>query len=162
MRALVFSDSHGMGDEILWLLEDAWKRTGNQPIDWYIHCGDGLSDFERLKEYAVRHDPHANFCAVRGNCDFGWSDYPATAQITIGGVQVFVTHGHHYHVKSGLMNLDYAAEERGCSIALYGHTHVANMETGRALLLNPGSAADSRVALLEITAGVPHATLLRL
>ena len=161
MRALVMSDSHGMGEDLKWTIADAWQQAGPQPIDWYIHCGDGCEDLERVKDVIAARDPRACFCAVRGNCDFG-TNVPASAEITVGGLRVFVTHGHYYHVKSGLMNLNYAAEERGCDIVLYGHTHVPDMEMGQALLVNPGAAMDGRMALLEVTDGKPRVRLLRL
>ena len=161
MRALIMSDSHGMGIDLKWTLLQAWKQAGDGPIDWYIHCGDGCGDLDAVKDAIVARDPRACFCAVRGNCDFD-TDVPAAAAIVIGGVRVFVTHGHLYHVKSGLMQLGYAAEERGCDIVLYGHTHVPDIEMGRALMINPGSAMDNRMALLDIVDGKPHARLLRL
>lgn len=109
MRAIVMSDSHGMGTDLRWTLADAWQQVGPEPIDWYIHCGDGCEDLEAVKDAIVSRDPHASFCVVRGNCDYG-SERPPFAVIVIGGVRVFVTHGHLYHAKSGLMQLSYAAE----------------------------------------------------
>lgn len=147
MRALIMSDSHNVGLRLRNTLEEAWKQAGPGPIDWYIHCGDGGEELEDLRELIVTRDPRANFCVVKGNCDFD-SELPAFAVILMGGMRVFVTHGHLYRVKSGLMPLGYAAEERGCEIALYGHTHEANLEMGRVLMLNPGCAADDRMALL--------------
>lgn len=160
MRAIVMSDSHGMGDRLKWLLMDAWRQAGPEPIDFYIHCGDGGEELEDLRQMILQRDPKASLCVVKGNCDF-FSDAPLFAVLTIGGLRVFVTHGHMQRVKSGLMNLGYAAEERGCDIALYGHTHQAAMENGRALMVNPGAAMDGRMALLQVTEGKPHVRLLR-
>ena len=42
-----------------------------------------------------------------------------------------------------------AARERGCAAALFGHTHRPLCEQRGVLLLNPGSAADGRLALME-------------
>ena len=42
-----------------------------------------------------------------------------------------------------------AARERGCQAALFGHTHRPLCEQRSVLLLNPGSAADGRLAVLE-------------
>ena len=161
-RALVMSDTHGEGDGLRYLLDEAWKQTGNVPIDAYIHCGDGVGDLERQMDYIRARDPGAMFCMVRGNCDFGEDSVPGMAVIRLGGARIFVTHGHYYHVKSGLTALGYAAEENGCAIALYGHTHIPSMDIGRVLLVNAGCTADRRMALLTVEDGVPHVDLLRL
>ena len=160
-RLLVMSDTHGEGDGLRYLLEAAWRQIGKKPIDCYVHCGDGIGDLEGCIDLIRARDPGAELCMVRGNCDFS-ADAPDFAVLTMGGARIFVTHGHRYHVKGGLMNLDYAAEERGCSIALYGHTHIADMENGRVLMINPGCTADRRMALLELEDGKPHVNLMRL
>lgn len=155
------SDSHGMGERLKWQLTEAWRKAGPDPIDFYIHCGDGGEELEDMRQMIMQRDPHAAICVVKGNCDF-FSDAPLFAVLNMGGVRVFVTHGHMQRVKSGLMNLGYAAEERGCDIALYGHTHEAAMENGRALMINPGAALDGRMCLLEIVGGKPRVDLMKL
>ena len=160
-RALIMSDTHGEGDNLRYLLDDAWKQTGPGPIDHYVHCGDGVNDLVRMEPYILVRDPRASFHTVRGNCDF-MSDEPDFAVFTMEGVRIFVCHGHRYRVKSGLITLGYAAEEQGCTLALYGHTHIPDMENGRVLMINPGCTQDRRMALLEIDEGKPHVRLLRL
>ncbi|MCQ2457224.1 MAG: metallophosphoesterase [Clostridia bacterium] len=157
MRLLVVSDSHGNDTDFRWVLEQAWKRTGR--IDAYVHCGDGCRDFDRVANIMLDRDPGAFLCAVRGNCDFS-SDRPLQAVIPAGDTRILVTHGHLYHVKSYLNDLDEAAKANGCAIALYGHTHTASMDTLQTLMINPGSVADGRAALLEITNGRPRVDLL--
>lgn len=158
MRAIVLSDSHGEDNTLRWLLEQCWKQVG--PVDAYIHCGDGARDFQRLGNLIRRRDEHALLYAVCGNCDFGVHDVPEFQLLSIGGANVFVTHGHLYHAKSTLTYLDEAARQQGCSITLFGHTHTACVETRGTLMVNPGSAADGRLALLEINAGAPRVNLL--
>lgn len=158
MRALVMSDSHGSVDALRWLLEQCWQRVG--PVDAYIHCGDGARDFEALQGLMLDRDANAALYSVRGNCDFLGADMPGVLVAPFGGTKLFVTHGHLYRVKSTLYQLDEAAEEHGCAIALYGHTHEPLVETRRTLMINPGSAADGRMALLEVTDGRPRVNLM--
>lgn len=158
MRALVLSDSHGEEHTLRWMLEQAWKTVG--PVDAYIHCGDGAWDFARLENFIRARDEHAVMYGVRGNCDFMAHDLPDFRHIGFGGARILVTHGHLYGVKSTFARLNDAAREHECSIVLFGHTHKACVETGRALLVNPGSAADGRMALLEVNDGKPRVNLL--
>lgn len=161
MRALILSDSHGMGSNLMQLFDKAWQAIGPGPVDAYIHCGDGASDMERVRDLLSEHDPKAAIYCVRGNCDFG-SDVPAEQLLTLGGMRILVCHGHRYHVKTDLIYLSMAARERGCQLALYGHTHIPDEEFGQVMMVNPGSAADGRMALLEIKDGVPKVRMLNL
>ncbi len=162
MRALVMSDSHGDASGLRLLLEKAWNRIGPGRVDAYIHCGDGARDLRRLETFVQAHDPGAALYTVRGNCD-GWiSDTPDEDVLSLGGVRVYLCHGHRWHVKSTLTYLEYAAQERECAVALYGHTHQPAVDTGRVLLINPGSAADDRMALLEVEEGRPRVRMLNL
>ncbi len=159
MRALVLSDIHGEGSTLRWLLEEVWKEIG--PIDAYIFLGDGIRDFERAEDFIRRRDEHAAMYAVAGNCDFA-PDSPRQLIVPFGGMKVFLTHGHFYHVKSTLTDLKEAAHAAGCDVALYGHTHIPNVEYSLPLLLNPGAAKDDRCALLEIRDGKPHVKMIAL
>lgn len=158
MRCIVISDSHGREDNLRWMLEQCWKTVG--PVDCYLHCGDGAFDFQRLENFIRRRDEHAFLQGVRGNCDFGIPNLMEKQVLSLGGASILLTHGHRYHVKSTLTELDDAAREHGCTIALFGHTHQPLMEQRRTLLINPGSAADGRMALLELNEGKPRINLL--
>lgn len=158
MRCIVLSDSHGHDGNVRWMLEQLWKTTG--PVDCYIHCGDGAYDFQRLENFIRARDEHAALYNVRGNCDFGIEGLQEKQVLSLGGARVLVTHGHRYHVKSTLTYLDDAARENGCTLALFGHTHQPTMEMRHALLVNPGSAADGRMALVELNDGKPRVNLL--
>ncbi len=159
MRALVLSDIHGETTTLRWLLEEVWKQVG--PIDAYMFLGDGLRDFERAENFIRSRDEHAALYAVAGNCDFA-PDSPRQLIIGFGGVKVFLTHGHHYHVKSTLADLQQAAHAAGCDAALYGHTHIPNVEYTIPLMMNPGAAKDDRCALLEVKDGKPHVKMISL
>lgn len=157
MRALVVSDIHGDVTTLRWLLERAWQQAG--PIDAYIFLGDGVRDFAQVENFIRARDEHALFYAVRGNCDFA-VDVPDRLVVDIGGAKCFLTHGHYQRVKSTLYDLKDAARDAGCAIALYGHTHIADVETGAPMCINPGSAADERCALLEVVGVRPRVQLL--
>lgn len=134
MRIVVISDSHGCGgivDRIIRRERDA---------DVIIFLGDIVSDIEDfVYEYTDK-----KFYIVSGNCD-RFSDFPYSTVAQIGGVNVFITHGHTLHVKGGLGGLIQAARQSECKIALYGHTHVSNIKYEDGLyIVNPGSCARSR------------------
>ncbi len=157
MKAILMSDSHGDAAGIRYLCQQAWARTG--PVDAYFHMGDGAGDFELVKPFLRTHDPEAQFYNVRGNCDFYPPGIPRQLTVPFGDTLIFVTHGHDYRVKMTLELLGEAAEDEGCTIALYGHTHEPAMDMGRVLMLNPGSVQDGRIGFLEVTDGRPRVQL---
>ena len=158
-RALILSDIHGEENNLRWLLEEVWKTVG--PIDAYICLGDGVRDFERAESFIRNRDEHATMYAVRGNCDFITS-YPERLVIHLGGLKIYMTHGHIHRVKSGLDYLYGAARAEGVDIALYGHTHRANVEYTTPWMINPGAAENDCCALLEIENGKPHVKMFNL
>jgi len=109
--------------------------------DILIHLGDFYRDAQVLRESF----PSLPLCAVRGNCDLGWCDAPDTDTVSLGPVKAFVTHGHLYNVRYSRDSLVYAAMEAGASLALYGHTHIADhAQYGGITVLNPGTAGKGR------------------
>lgn len=143
MKALVISDSHGAVDHMKALMQLA--ETSIRP-DALIYCGDGLAD-------VLPHQKAFPFLwAVRGNCDvYPRPDIPLDRTERLGGVWVYVAHGHSLRVKQGLLGMHYRAQEVGAAVACFGHTHqpVARWEGG-ILLLNPGALRDGRYAVLHI------------
>ena len=158
LRALVLSDIHGDDTGLRWLLEQVWKDVG--PIDAYLCLGDGVRDFERVESFIRQRDEHALMYAVKGNND--WCDAPTKRIIDLGGVRIFMTHGHEQRVKSTMDYLISAARTAGADIALYGHTHCADVEYFTPWLINPGAVMNDRCALLEIENGKPHVKMLNL
>ena len=160
MTIFVFSDSHGDRVSLRRLLETGWERYGT--ADWYLHCGDGARDMDSIAPLIYDRNEKAEIAQVRGNCDF-FGDYPDDETLDISGCRILMTHGHHYSVKTTLSYLNDAARDRGCQIALFGHTHEPLMEMRSALLLNPGAVQDGRMLVLEISLdGRPRVHMLHL
>lgn len=127
---LVFSDSHGKA-KCLQKISPLFAEN-----DYLVHLGDGSAD---MRPYFSEYPEKTYIC--RGNCD--WSYGEEEFVIEAEGVSVLCCHGHRYGVKSGRERLADAAREKGCSVALYGHTHRALIEEiGGVLCVNPGALGD--------------------
>lgn len=127
MKWVVVSDNHGMSP----ILTDI--KSIHHDADRFIHLGDSefMRDNPEIRDYV----------AVRGNCDGPW--FEQTMVLQEDGI--FLTHGHLYAVNGGREKLAAAAKEAGCSLALYGHTHVRQIEEIEGVIcINPGSIAQSR------------------
>lgn len=152
MRVGVFSDSHGDHEALDELLE----RMG--ALDAVCFLGDVARDAEHLRERLAAMPNQPVLYAVRGNNDYySTCTLPWDLLIELGGVRIYMTHGHRL---VSLMNLAYKAQECGAQVALFGHTHQALCETVQGvLLLNPGSAGNfcrggrARASVLEINKG---------
>ncbi|MCQ2454618.1 MAG: metallophosphoesterase [Clostridia bacterium] len=135
MRLLVISDSHKRSS----IVDRIIRKEENAKHIFFL--GDIVGDIEDLVyEYTDR-----NFYIVAGNCDY-FSDIKAFDFAEISGKKILFSHGHTFGVKSGNTGtLKKIAKENGCDIALYGHTHIANIEYDDGLyLVNPGSCSHSR------------------
>lgn len=129
LKAAVFSDTHTHTALMVEAVRDC------KP-DVLIHLGDHANDTAILR----REFPSLPLYSVCGNCD-SRDSAPETLVANLGPVKVFLTHGHAYSVRYTLDSLVYAAEEVGAKLALYGHTHVADLqEIGGVQVLNPGTA----------------------
>ncbi|MGN1060379.1 MAG: YfcE family phosphodiesterase [Candidatus Coproplasma sp.] len=124
----VLSDSHGNRAAIDKLFPVFAES------DYIIHLGDTSSDGQYIKK---------SFCdkvyLINGNCDFmKLGENELTLEIE--GVKIFACHGDRYGVKCGYDRLAYRAEETGCGVALFGHTHcAAEIQIGKTMLFNPGT-----------------------
>ena len=127
MKLLVVSDIHSDGHRLNPLLEKG---------DEYQHVrflGDGWRQAECL-QYAYP----TRFAGVRGNCDDD-CDWHEDYVVQAGSVRILMTHGHRYGVRTHLDSLAAAAIAQGATVALYGHTHQANVEYVMGVLcVNPG------------------------
>ena len=133
MKILVLSDSHSS-------LRFMYRCVEACRPDAVVHLGDHYDDGEALKEKY----PHLNIHQVAGNCDKYRCPISAREMLCykVGGVMLYMTHGHNHHVKLGLGALLADARKYGAQAALYGHTHLADChrEEDGLWVLNPGSA----------------------
>ncbi len=128
MKTLVIlSDTHGKRSAI--------DRIGHLfgENDYVIHLGDGAADMRKTREQY----PDKTI-VLRGNCDIGLGEDERVLEVE--GVKILCCHGHKYGVKSSLTRLWLRAQELGCTVALYGHSHVAAIdEQDGVLCVNPGA-----------------------
>ena len=145
MKLLVFSDSHGS-------IGNMYDAVVREMPDTVLHLGDHISDAEDLS-YAL---PDVEIMRVPGNCDFASIAQPSIFT-ELGGVRIFMTHGHLFGVKRGTKLLQQQSRLLGAQIALFGHTHSALCECCDGVwLLNPGACGRFRCAsygVIEIEAG---------
>ena len=132
MKILVLSDSHSA----MRFMRQCVDAVKPQAI---IHLGDYYDDAEALAELYPQIELHH----VPGNCDRyrcpPWV-HP-TLGYAVGGVRLYMTHGHRHGVKAGLWRLLPDARKAQAQAVLYGHTHVADChrEGDGLWVLNPGS-----------------------
>lgn len=134
MRVGILSDSHGD----LRRAERAVAQMG--AVDLLVHAGDYYRDALHLgKVFGI------DVKAVVGNCDRSVPG-PVEEILEIRGRRIYLTHGHLYGVKQGLLRLYYRTCEIGAEMVIYGHTHVARHgEIEGVYFLNPGSIARPRL-----------------
>lgn len=132
MRIGIIGDTHGYKDS----LEIICRCF--QEVDFFIHTGDHWQDGQYLEQKW-----NVPVLAVRGNCDP--PDFPPELNFTLEGKRFYVTHGHNYGVKSGLLRLHYRALELQADFCIYGHTHLAGIRQYEGItFLNPGSVTFPR------------------
>lgn len=133
MRIGIMSDSHG--DHIA--IEEAVKLAGK--VGLWLHAGDCREDARYLQLIA-----QTKVVGVNGNCDWYGADAEDEALIEAEGHRIFLTHGHLYDVRQGTGLLAKTASANHADIAVYGHTHVADIVPGALYILNPGSVSRPR------------------
>lgn len=124
----VVSDSHGNRAAINRLFPVFAES------DYIIHLGDTSSDGQYIKNAFG-----GKTKVVNGNCDFmrvGENELV----LAVEDVKIFACHGDRYGVKQGYERIARRAEELGCGVALFGHTHCPEeYETDKVRLFNPGT-----------------------
>lgn len=143
MKILVLSDSHAS----LGFMRSCIEATAPDAV---IHLGDYYNDGQTMLEEF----PHIPLHQVPGNCDLhrGWIPDPEIKLIELGGVRIYMTHGHRHGVKMSLRRLLADARAANAQAVLYGHTHMAHCEFQEGLwVLNPGAASWGGSAALITT-----------
>ncbi len=147
MRVLIISDSHG-----------DTKRFDKAIVAFEPDAIVHLGDIERDVEYLQDVYPHIPVHAVVGNND-PWVRREAEKVVELDGVKIFMTHGHLYGVWDKGFRIAQRAEALGCSVALFGHSHVpVDQIYGNVRAFNPGSISRPRegeysVGIMEIENG---------
>ena len=124
---VVLSDTHGKKENIDWL----------EPVlasaDIVVHLGDGLIDLrDAVKKFSGK------VLQTSGNCD-PVRLFPE-GEFEVEGVKFFYCHGDKFRVKTRYDDLLKEAKRRGCQVALFGHTHKAEVVAiDGVTLVNPGS-----------------------
>ena len=140
MRILVVSDSHGDS----YAIRQAVAEQPSARIMFYL--GDGERDLELIEGTS-----NLYIHKVKGNCDFG-SSLPAYVIDEVEGQRVYATHGYVERVKYGTSLLRQYAADNKATIALYGHTHIADTTYSDGIwLVNPGSIRMGEYAVVDIT-----------
>ena len=146
MKILVLSDSHSSLSFMRYCI------AALKP-EHVVHLGDHFDDAEVM----AQENPNIKFHQVPGNCD-RYRCNPWQADILcykIGGVKLYMTHGHRHSVKSGIECLVAAARESGAQAVLFGHTHqkLCQCEQDGLWILNPGSCGSwgGSAGVIEIT-----------
>lgn len=157
MRFAVLSDTHG---DLSRMFAAADYIRALKP-DALVHLGDFCADAEAMAK-ELRLELHA----VAGNCDAGRTTHPAVDVLEAEGARILLCHGHTYDVGETPQRLIWAAQERECTAALFGHTHRQFLEKeDGVLLMNPGSLCRPRgteagLGLLTVEKGVVRGLLL--
>src|SRR5690625_2327033 len=128
-KILIVSDSHRLTEEL-----DIIKERHD--VNHRIHCGDS--------ELLNNHPTIQSFTTVEGNCDSP-GEFKVEEQLSVDHLNIFITHGHLYQVKTNLLPLTYRAAEVDADIVCFGHSHIAGVEKidGR-IYINPGSIRSPR------------------
>ena len=151
-KIAIVSDSHGDIENI------ALFRDRLAGVDALYHLGDHAEDAIPLSQKL-----NCGFVSVHGNCD-PFSDAPERYVVEWHGRRILLLHG---HTVFGRQHLFYAARQENCDAVLFGHSHVASIETYEGVLMvNPGSLSRPRggkgpsMALLTLTDEALNAELL--
>ena len=155
MKILIVSDSHGIAGPLKGaILKEA--------PDMLIHLGDAEYSTSEIAKWAG--SPRTPCVFVRGNCDITSYDPSIVmnyAVFDLKGHRFYCTHGNRERVNYGLLTLSLTAQEQGCDICLFGHTHIPYDSFGDAVsnydryydsdgfpsgprILNPGSISLPR------------------
>lgn len=152
-RLLVISDSHANYAVLKKIVLDYGKTC-----DALVFCGDGIGDLVHLMNEASENEDVKNcipsvIAFARGNGDP--SSYPLNMQdsiqvpnsqiLTANGRKFLIVHGHREGIDFGMENLGLEMQIADCSVAFYGHSHIAREESiDNYKFVNPGSCSRPR------------------
>lgn len=130
-KVVILSDNHFQRKEMMGILEKHRDATA------IIHCGDS--------QYSVNDEIFNGVITVKGNNDF--QKFDREKVVKIDGLVFYISHGHEQYVyfdtKPNVRGTNEFVEHArtfNADIAIYGHTHVAEVhEHDGVLVINPGS-----------------------
>ena len=133
MRAIVFSDSHGVLKNAFKALDEAGE------VDLILHAGDHYRDGLKLAA-----ETGLPVKAVLGNCD-SYSEGPLEELIEATGHRILLVHGHLGGPAQWFGRLFARACGCGASTVIFGHSHTAQIIKEDGLIFfNPGSITIPR------------------
>lgn len=138
MKIGLVSDSHG--DTMA--LDIMLKTAEAMEAECWLHAGDFVRDAEYLEMVSEK-----KVYKVAGNGDWPYSKAPNDMLVELSGHRILLTHGHEQGVRYDTEILEENAVNMGADIAVYGHTHIADITTdGKrgVAIFNPGSIARPR------------------
>lgn len=162
-----FSDSHGSGYRASEVIERL-KNCGEGGVNVALFLGDGISDITPAIPNGC------SLLAVCGNCDLFSSLFnseggmiPEERIEILGGVRIFMTHGHKYSVKGGYGSAIARARRLNADVLLFGHTHLPFTDylppdgafDKPLYVMNPGSLRDGSFGVITISDGTPLLSL---
>jgi len=131
------SDSHGCTGVFNMML----KLPEAAKAECWLHAGDFTQDADYLAALCGK-----PVYKVAGNGDWP-TNVPEELLLELGGHRIYLAHGHMQGVRSSTDLLSLHAAQRDADIAVYGHTHVADLglpDGNGITVLNPGSIARPR------------------
>lgn len=133
MKALIFSDSHGMVGNMIDVIME------HKDINLIIHAGDMQRDVDDIMNVF----PEIPCAYVTGNNEYYNLDIPVERLFEFGGKRIFLTHGHRYGVKGSPARVIAEARKRGADVCIFGHTHSKLLNHQDIWVINPGPAGRS-------------------
>jgi putative phosphoesterase len=128
MKILITSDVHGRLDALKNII------SKHLDVDYHINAGDMCLDEKQIEPLHI--------ISVKGNNDFRLS-YPYERILNLGGINIYLTHGHHEFVKFGLERLKIKAKLHQADLVIFGHTHERYlMVEEHIIFVNPGALGD--------------------
>ena len=130
MKLLITSDVHGHFD----LLKEVIQK--HKDVNYHLNAGDMCLDDKISVQYHI--------ITVKGNNDFR-SNHPYDRILNLEDKIIFLTHGHHEHVKFGMERLKLKAKLLKANICVFGHTHDRYLFVEEGILfINPGALGDQK------------------
>lgn len=143
MKIIVISDSHGHFKEMLSVVE-------KEKAEIIFFAGDHSVDCIELSY--VKKD--IKYYIVKGNTDINDYSTPDNLEVEMGGIKIFLTHGHQFYVKNGYSEIENEAEKREAKLVIFGHTHFPYInEKSGIVYFNPGALKDRFYGVVDIKNG---------